>query len=507
MFLPSTRPAARDIEVTNPIKGAVALQFGRTKILRDETEITAENVVRVLSETALVHRTNSLDMHTLYQYYKGDQPILDRVKEIRPEICNTIVENRANEIVAFKTGYLCGEPLQYVSRASRAADSEGIGKLNDMMMLCGKPALDKELAEWMYVCGTGYRMIMPNKDYIKRSIIPRLLNRIFAFYEDESPYNVYTLDPRYSYVVYHSGLGEPPIMGVKYIQKLDKTIVFSVYTPSQYFEIINNVVVKTEPRTLGEIPIIEYPLNNARQGVFEIVMPILDAINTVQSNRLDGIEQFVQSLILLYNCDIDDDAAKSIREAGLIKLRSVGENKADLKILAEQLDQTQTQALIDYMYQTVLNIVGMPNRNGGTSTSDTGSAVVMRDGWEAAEARAKSDELMFKEAERKFLKIALQIVRATVGTSLKLADIETKFTRRNYENALSKSQVLTSMLANPKIHPLLAFEHCGMFADPQSAYEMSKAHYEEYKSEEERKAAALNKPVGDGNAGGGDAVA
>ena len=65
-------------------------------------------------------------------------------------------------------------------------------------------------------------------------------------------------------------------------------------------------------------------------------------------------------------------------EAGLITLKSYGDNKPDLRIIAEQLDQQQTQTLVDYMYQTVLNIVGMPNRNGGFSTSDTGSAVIMR---------------------------------------------------------------------------------------------------------------------------------
>jgi hypothetical protein len=66
-----------------------------------------------------------------------------------------------------------------------------------------------------------------------------------------------------------------------------------------------------------------------------------------------------------------------------------------------------------------------------------------------------------------------------VGTSLKLADIDTHFTRRNYENIASKSQVLVSMLNNPKIHPELAFAHCGMFPDPESAYLQSKAYYDE----------------------------
>lgn len=465
------------------------IPLGRIKIYSDEEVITAKNVKNVLSDALNVHRQNSLRCDYLYHYYKGRQPILERTKEIRPEICNKIVENRANEIVSFKVGYLCGEPIQYVSRGSTPETSEGVSKLNDAMLLCGKSTKDKELVEWMYICGTGYRMIMPNTPYIASEIVPKLQNRRTDFSEDEAPFDIYTLDPRNAFVVYHSGLGEKPLMGVKQVKKKDGEVIYSVYTNTHYFELksandIGGVELTTAlERPLGAIPIIEYPLNNARLGAFEIVEPVLNALNEIQSNRVDGIQQFVQSLIVLTNAEIDDEAAKVLRDAGLIKLKSVGENKASIEIIAEQLDQQQTQTLVDYLYQTLLNIVGMPNRNGGTSTSDTGSAVVMRDGWESAEARAKSDELMFKDSERQFLKIALKIIRATTGTSLTLADIETKFTRRNYENILAKSQVLTSMLANDKIDPLLAFTHCGLFSDPEDAATMSKQYYEKNKAE------------------------
>jgi SPP1 family phage portal protein len=482
----------------NNTQGAIILTLtGRRKILCDENVITEANVAKVLTDALVIHNQNRSQIDYLYRYYKGDQPILHRTKEIRPEICNRIVENRANEIVSFKTGYLCGEPLQYVSQGSTDNVSAEISKINDMMLLCGKAAKDKELAEWMYVCGTGYRMIMPNSPYINTSIIPRLLQRRVDFAEDEAPFSIYTLDPRNAFVVYHSGLGEPPLMGVKYVVRQDEKIVYSVYTPAQYFELVSDNLIsgfrieKTENRKLSAIPIVEYPLNNARQGAFEVVLPLLDAINTVQSNRLDGIEQFVQSLIVITNGEIPEEKAKFIHEAGLITLKSFAENKASIEIIAEQLDQQQTQTLIDYMHQTILDIVGMPNRNGGNSTSDTGSAVIMRDGWSAAEARAKADELMFKESERQMLKIALAIVRSTVGTTLRLADTEIRFTRRNYENIQEKSQVLTTMLANDKIAPRLAFTHCGMFSDPEDAAKMSAEHYSKVQAELETELSGL----------------
>jgi len=479
---------------------------GRNKILCDDNAIDESNIGRVLGDALSVHRENSSAIDYLYRYYKGEQPILRRTKEIRPEICNRIVENRANEIVSFKTGYLCGEPLQYVSRGSTDDVSDGISKLNDMMLLCGKAAKDKELAEWMYVCGVGYRMITPNAPYINSDIVPKLQNRRTDFTEDEAPFEIYTLDPRNTFVVYHSGLGEKPLVGVKYVVRQDKKIVFSAYTDTHYYELVAENMIgglrleKAERRALGAIPIVEYPLNNARQGAFEIVLPLLDALNEVQSNRLDGIAQFVQSLIVITNGEIPEEKAKQIHEAGLITLKSFGENKASIDIIAEQLDQQQTQTLVDYFHQTVLDICGMPNRNGGSSTSDTGAAVQMRDGHSSAESRAKADELMFKESERQFLKVVLAIVRSTIGTTLKLADVEIRFTRRNYENLQSKAQVLVSLLNCDKIAPALAFAHCGMFSDAEDAAKMSAEHYDKVKAEQATQLAA-DPPEG------GDAIA
>ena len=101
---------------------------------------------------------------------------------------------------------------------------------------------------------------------------------------------------------------------------------------------------------------------------------------------------------------------------------------------------------------------------------------------------------MFKEAEQHTLKLILRIIRDTRGLSdelyaLRLKDISLQFTRRNYENIQSKAQVLTQMLSQNKIHPRLAFAHCGMFTDPEDAYRVSEEYAyrvsEEYAKENE----------------------
>ena len=454
--------------------------FGRRKIFTDVAEITAENVCAVLQKALTVHNQNRTEIDYLYEYYKGKQPILQRTKDVRPEIKNMVVENRANEIVSFKVGYLMGEPIQYVSRGDDEALTKQINQLNAYMTAEDKAAKDKELADWSHICGTSYRMTLPDE---KAGEDP-----------DEAPFEIFTLDPRSAFVVYHNSLGEPPVMNVKYIKRDDGTTVYSVYTKDTYFEINEAIsVVKVEPQVLG-LPIIEYPANTARLGAFEVVLPLLDAINNVDSNRLDGVEQFIQALLLFHNVDISAKDFADLKKEGALKFKDIdAQLKAEIKYLVEEMNQQQTQTLVDHLYDTVLTICGMPNRNGGSSTSDTGTAVIFRDGWSAAEARAKDSELIFKQSEKDFLKLVLRICRDLSDLDLKLSSIEIRFTRRNYENIVEKANVLTTMLNNNKIAPQLAFQHCGMFVDPEIAFQISKKYAEE---QEQKQLEQLEKIAG-----------
>lgn len=474
----------------NAVKYQKLNYTGRAKIVVDEDEITRDNLLDVLLEVLPTHWYNSLQTQYLYSYYKGDQPILDREKTVRPEINNKIVENRANEIVAFKTGYLMGEPVQYVARTDAKEKAGQIGRLNELTFAEDKAAKDKLLADWMHICGTSYRIALPDD----------------AEDEDEAPFEIFNGDPRTTFVVYSTRLGQPALMGAVARPTREGDWMYSIYTPKRYFEVKGDRVVSEKAHALGMIPIIEYPANEARLGAFEIVLPLLDAINNVDSNRLDDIEQVVQSLLLFHNVDIGSEDYKALREEGAIKYRDADPTMpGEIKYISVSLAQNETQTLANHLYETVLTICGMPNRNGGSSTSDTGAAVIMRDGWSAAEARARDTELMFKRSEKEFLKLILRICRDSehADIDLSLADIEIRFTRRNYENILQKAQVLTQMLDNDKIAPLLAFTHSGMFSDPQVAYQMSE-EYQKKRAEENGSEDAGIGPAGNGSADGED---
>jgi hypothetical protein len=96
------------------------------------------------------------------------------------------------------------------------------------------------------------------------------------------------------------------------------------------------------------------------------------------------------------------------------------------------------------------------------------------------------------------LRFFLRQLRNLGVLDMRLKDIDIKFTRRNYENIQSKSQVFISMLAAEKCHPLLAFESCGMFSDPEGAYNMSKEWWEANEAKQQNELDKLT-GVGDEN--------
>ena len=109
----------------------------------------------------------------------------------------------------------------------------------------------------------------------------------------------------------------------------------------------------------------------------------------------------------------------------------------------------------------------------------------------------KSVELEFKRSEKEFLRLVLRVLRDMTGLVLDLKNVEIKFSRRNYDNLQTKSQVLTTLLNNPRVHPQLAFVHSGLFLDPESAYLQSKAWWEANEQREEEEMQKYVKSLGD----------
>ena len=448
--------------------------IGRRKILTPVAKITGENIRDVLSKALVKHRQNAREITYLWDVYRGKQDIRNKIKYERENINNKVVINRANEIVTFKTAFLLNENIVYVSTDSGSEETDKIKRLNDFMRSEDKDSKDKEVVDWMHICGVAERLCLTDEQ---------------AGVKDGAPYYIYTIDPREAFVIYSSKIGQKPMAGVIIQKDENDQDVYTVYTDKECFTVTKDSV-STTPHILGGIPLVEYINNEARQGAFEIVLSILNGINDLESNALDSIQDFVNGFDVFQNCQPEEGTYGQLAIGGqaLVIKNTVPGVEAKVYRVASELSQSGVQQRIDSLTDAYLTICGMPNRNGGTSTSDTGQAVIFRDGWSEAESRAKDTEKLFKRSEKAFLRIVLNICRVKSGLNMSLKDIEINFPRKSLNNLQSKLQGLCELLANDYIHPMDAYNALGdVFGDKNAAYLRGKQYHEEIEAKESEK--------------------
>lgn len=448
---------------------------GRRKILSPVKEVTADNVRTVLEKALAVHSLNAGEINYLYNYYKGAQDIRGKVKYTRENINNKVTVNHASQIVAFKTSYLLNEPIQYISNGGEDI-SERINLLNEYMRSEDKESKDKEIVDWMHICGVAERLCLPDAPQEA----------------DGAPFAIYTLDPRNAFVIYNSGIGEKPIAGVILQVDEDERQIATVYTPKRMFTIKDDAVVGNDVAPTSRVPLIEYVNNDARLGAFEIVISILNNINVLESNAVDSVQEFVNGFDVFQNCELDKGEYGKLSLGGqALFIKSVnGMAEAKVYRIASELAQSGVQTRIDSLTDDYIEICGLPNRNGGSSTSDTGTAVIYRDGWSEAESRAKDTEKMFTRSEREFLRIVLELCDRAASKKrpmteirigernvfgLDLKDIKTEFLRKNLSNLQSKAQVLNELTSNDYVDPKDAYEAASLFRDNEAAYQRGMA--------------------------------
>ena len=449
-------PFSIEVRMKNPTRNSKPFNeiclnsFGRQVIYTNETNITSANIVKELSKALSTHKQNADEIDYLYNYYKGNQPVLYRTKKVRPEINNKVVQNTAYFIVETKVADIASEPIQYVLRGTDETKSQEIADLNSIMESEDKAYSDICLARWRSICGTAYRFIA--NDDGRSSLL------------DETDFRIDVLDPRLVFVVYYTN--NIPAFSVQLTKDEKGKNLYFVYTKDKWYVIRGNKIEKSDDNGFLAIPVIEYPNNENRLSDIEITISLSDAINEMASDRQDGIAQFVQSFIKFINCEMDADKFAELRQTGAFIVKSNnGENKADVDIMSSELNQSEAQVSKDDLFNSILVIQGIANREGNTG-GDTMGAVNLRNGYIDSEKRAELSEPSFKKAEKQFLRILLYMLTVKKQTTLKVSDIEIKISRSKMDNMLTKAETM-QILLNCGIASERAIKSVGFFADPE----------------------------------------
>lgn len=446
-------------------------RYGRKIAYTDVERITRDNVVNVLGNAIGVFNFNKVAIKYLWDYKNGDQPSLYRTKTIRDDVCNKVVENRAFEIVRFKTAQSYGEPIMYNSLSDKENVNKAVDRFNGYLRSAGKASKDISMGEWQSATGAGYEAVQlreENADLPFRLVVP-------------SPMNTFVIYQRQT---------QEPIMSVQELKDEESRVYYQCFTKTHEYRIQNssllplsmtadNTPVFERLHTFGEIPIVEYPNNQDRLSDVEIVITLLDAIDNYQSQRVDSVEQFVNSFIKFVNCDVDEETFQKMKMRGafVVKSNNGSENKADVDIMTQELNQTQTQVAKEDLWDSALDILAIPNRqeNGG---GDRVGATYLRGGWDHAKQAARIKDAYIVESEYRLstcIRNAIRVRKGDKELPLTIADYEPVINHSPTDNMQVKAQTY-QMLVQNGIAPIVAIKTTGLWNDPEKVYLLSKPY-------------------------------
>lgn len=432
--------------------------YGRKILYTDVETITADNIVKVVGDCIGNYYYNKTTIEYLWRYYKGDQPILYRLKVQNADITNKIVENHAYEIVQFKVGQTYGEPIQFISRKDDDVINKAVDALNDYLVDANKQEKDIKAGEWQSATGTSFKAV--------------------RFANGEIPFKIVAPTPMNTCVIYNRST-EEPVIAVQELKDEDGRWYKLCYTDSHSCKIQNGVVSEWKLHAFGSIPIVEFPNNHERISDIELVIGLLDAINNMQSNRMDGIEQFVQYWVKFVNCEIDNKTFEEMKMSHALTVKSNNkDNKADVEIMTQELNQSQCQVAKDDLLDNLQAILAIPNRESQNSGGDTQGAVSLRAGWDFSKTRAKQKDPIIKSAEKRLAIIILNILRVT-GNDLKISprDFDVQINHSPLDNLYTKTQALAQMLQSG-INPRIAVATCGLWGDAEKVSLQSQPYFD-----------------------------
>ena len=472
---------------------------GRRRIFTDATEITRENVITELQTALTTHEANRAEIAYLLNFDKGEQPLV-REKTVRSDIDIKSIANIANEITEFKLGYFWGNPVAMVQKSDKLpkgsdknTDNSGISVLNDMYYAEQKDSKDIELARYVEICGVGYQMID-----IKRN--PQ---------DGDAPFDLITLNPLYTFVVYSSDVYHRPMMGVTYVIREDYTKMFTVITDDAVYIIDSAYKIKNgkqskkqfdyfeasrsgEANPLGEVYIVEYNRSYDRTGCFERQIDELNAYNVLKSDFVNDVAQNTQAIWWGNDIELIKDETtgevKGVQGGQWILTKTFGDgHKCDIKPLTLQYDYTGVLNNISASHDEILERAFTPRQSdpGGGST---GSAMSMSSGWSAAESVACKEALVLKKSFQHRNSLALKAIRKSPMVEqdspvLTLAsnDIEIRFVRQKTYDLATKVNALATMIQN-QINPRVAMSTVDLFSNLAEAVDDSEANIEKYQN-------------------------
>lgn len=312
----------------------------------DEYNINKSVILKLIQQ----HSTLAQRIEMLEAYYDGEHAIKQRTRT-KGAPNNKIAVNFAKYITDISTGYFISNPITY-----SCADTD----LEALLTAFDHAYVDDTDADNAFEAsqnGLAFEYV-----YAK---------------EGETELRTKNLCAKNTFMIYDTSIEENEVAAVYYRTLHDDATdrlkyVATVCTTHFIYEL--NIYDSTEVQLtteqarehyFGAVPVICYQNNHNAYGDYEQVIDLIDAYNTVMSDRVNDIQDFVDAVLVIYGTLLSDEgdeageAKKALHDGKLLEFPDKQTMGAEW--LTRQLDESGVEVLQTAIAKDILRMAYVPD--------------------------------------------------------------------------------------------------------------------------------------------------
>lgn len=401
----------------------------------DETNLDKNKILKLI----LKHQMFAEKLIRNKQYYDGHHAIEERKRTAGAPNAKTVC-NHAKDISDTASGYFMGNAITY----NNTGDSD-IGKLLTAFDNAEVDDADADNSLNMSIYGLSYEYV-----YAK---------------EGETELKVKTLEPESTFIVCDDTIEQNELFAVYYFPKKDdveSAIKWNATVCTEHLiyemEIYNNnqnQTVSEIPRAhnFNHVPITEIRNNKECIGDFEQQIGLIDAYNTLMSDRVNDKEQFIDAVLIIYGSILSDEdeepvdgedssstkAYKRLRELKLLELPE----DAKAEYLTRTLDENGVEVLRKAIKEDIYTFSHVPNLTDENFLGNS-SGVAMEYKLLGLEMITKVKERYYKKALRNRIKLFCDYLKLQ-HIAVDASSIVPQFTRGLPKNLVEIAQMIVNL--------------------------------------------------------------
>lgn len=321
-------------------------------LIEKDEELSYQKVTSIIQK---FQTKDALKLNQYYNYFKGKQDILRKTVTDASKPCNRIVTNYCFNVVNNYCGYLTGIDITYTS-------DEDITDIQDILNYNDVSSTDSLLLRNALIYGVAFEI---------------------AYVDEEGQQRFRVLDSRECIPVYYNNLNNDLACVIRFyriddidtqkyyieVYEADRTRRFNTDTSFSTFGLISE-----EPNYFKQVPITVFPLNEEQESIFDKIITLQDAYNTLLSAEVDDFSAFCDAYLVLKNLDADAETIQTMKENRVLILPEEGE----ASYLTKSISDTQIENMLSNINDTIHKIANSPDFSQESYGTSSGIALKYR---------------------------------------------------------------------------------------------------------------------------------